>query len=189
MMADNVENKPNPEARRPVEARGPEAPDGTTKGAAATTRAVDTLADAARRAVEQDQERVRAGVRAGAEAAATLMDPSRAFEAAAHIGDFYQRTMKDTAADMQALQACYMQLGQGFQRMQQVYFDVLQRSLQQARRKPQDLFFKSPEELAEIQHDLYLDAVAVTLECSTALLRAAGEMVRNAAGPLEARGR
>lgn len=203
-MADNFESKPKTEARKAPDVREPDAPGGRIEGggrsmtenstratdAAVTGRGVHTLADAAKRAADQDQERVRAGMRMMAETAAGLADANSALEATARISGLYRRTMEDTTEDMQALMACCANVGQGIQQMQQAWFEVLRRSLEQGRRQPQDLLrCRSPEEFAQVQRDLYLDGVAVMLDSSMAMLRATGEMVNKAMKPLEGRAR
>mgnify|MGYP002622413268 CR=1 FL=1 len=186
-MADNSDNKPKSEAHggsaRPMTGNPTRAADAD---AAVTGRGVHTLVDAARRAADQDQERLRA-------AAGTIADfanADRALEATARITGLYCRTMQDTTEDMQALMACCSNVGQGIQQMQQTWFEVLRRSIEQARHQPQDLLrCRTPEEFAQVQRDLYLDSVAMMLDSSMAMLRATGDMVSKAMKPLEGRAR
>jgi hypothetical protein len=165
------------------------------KGAGLTAQAVNTAAGVAGRAAEQGRETLGRGLRTVAEASIPLAEKSfgegrRMVEASAHVADVYSKAANDTAEDMQALVASYAQLGQGLQRMQTAYFDLMQRSLARAKRQPQDLLrCKSPVEFAEVQKDLFTDGVAFMMESSTTLLRLAGQVVQGAAGPLEARAR
>lgn len=163
------------------------------KGAQIAAEATDTAAGVARRAAEQGRETLGRGLRTMAGAGLPLAEQGygqgrRLVETSARVADLYRKAADETAGDVQALVASYSQLGQGLQRMQTAYFDVVQRSLARARRQPQDLLrCKSPVEFAEVQKDLFTDGVAFMMESSTTLLRLAGEVVQSAAGPLEAR--
>ena len=105
-----------------------------------------------------------------------------------------KRSTASTAEDVQALLSSYAHLGLGLQQMQHAYFDLLHRSLERATkrgaRKPQDLFrSNSLLEFAEIQRDLYRDAVGLTFEASMTMLRFASQVARDALQPLENRAR
>jgi Phasin protein len=200
-----------PDTRKPTEVREPEArirkigeaadratdqaQDMGEKGAEVAAQATNTAAGVARRAAEQGRETFGRGLRTMAGASLPLAEQGygegrRLVETSARVADVYRKAADDTAGDVQALVATYSQLGQGLQRMQTAYFDLMQRSLARARRQPQDLLrCKTPVEFAEVQKDLFADGVAFMMESSTTLLRLAGEVVQSAAGPLEGRAR
>ena len=65
----------------------------------------------------------------------------------------------------------YTQIGRGFLQIQQSYFDVLRR----------------PMEVAEVQRDLYRNAVTTTIEASRTVLQTAAQVVQSAMQPLQGR--
>ena len=72
--------------------------------------------------------------------------------------------------------------------MQHAYLEMLDRAVDQAAHKPQALLrAKSLEEFAEVQRDLYLDAVNRAVESSTTLLQIAAQTAQQAMRPLQAR--
>ena len=84
--------------------------------------------------------------------------------------------------------AASMSLGRGMQQMQHACLELLDRAVDRATHKPQDLLrCKTLEEFAEVQRDLYLDAVNHALESSTTLLRIAAQTAQQAMSPLHAR--
>jgi Phasin protein len=163
------------------------------RGTEVAEEATKTATDVAQHVADKGRETISAGMRTMADASASLVDIGygrgrRFVEASARVTDFYREAGEETAADVQALTTTYSQLGQGLMRMQHAYFNAMQQSLARAKRRPQDLLrCKSVTEFAEVQRDLYTDNVAFMLQSSTTLMRLAGEIVQNVAGPLEAR--
>ena len=80
------------------------------------------------------------------------------------------RRVVDT--DVLPLVGYYTQLGRGFLQMQQSYFDVLRRSM----------------DVAEVQRDLYRNAVTTTIEASRTVLQTAAQVAQSAMQPLQGRG-
>jgi hypothetical protein len=112
----------------------------------------------------------------------------RVLGAAARALDIYREAGDSTAENVQALFSAYVTLGRGAQQMQHACFDLLDRAVVHATHKPQDLLrCKTLEEFAEVQRDLYLDAVNHALESSTTLLQLASQMTQQAMRPLQAR--
>jgi hypothetical protein len=173
--------------------------DVTGKSAEAMRQTADTAADISRRAADQGREAVMSGLRAMAGAQGPLADASYAqsrqfLEASAGVTNVYRDTTESTAEDVQALVSSYAHFGLGLQQMQHAYFDLLHRSLERATkrgaRKPQDLLrCSSLLEFAEVQRDLYRDAVGLTFEASTTMLRLAGQVARDTLQPLDSRAR
>jgi len=165
------------------------------QGAAIAPDGLDTTVNFARRMTEEGRETLGHGLQRMAELGAPLADMGygesrNLIEASARVTDLYHRTTEETAEDMQALVASYTQLGQGLQRMQSTYINMLQGALSHSRRQPRDLLrCKSVTELAEVQRDLYMDGVAFMLDSSTTMFRLAGQVMESAVAPLEARTR
>jgi hypothetical protein len=176
-----------------------EARDTVRASAEPARQAADTAADVTRRTADQGREAVMSGLRAMAGAQGPLAEASysqgRQFlEASAGITKAYRETTESTAEDVQALVSSYAHFGLGLQQMQHAYFDLLHRSLERATkrgaRKPQDLLRStSLLEFAEVQRDLYRDAVGLTFEASTTMLRLASQVARDALQPLDSRAR
>lgn len=168
----------------------------TANSAAHTTdAAVDVAHDMTRRVADQSEEAVRLGLRAVAGAQAPLADVSydqsrRLVEATARVTDVYHDAAQRTADDVQALIGAFSNLGRGLQRYQHAYLDLISRSMESVSRKRQDLFrVNSPIEFAEIQRDIYLDAVNSLLTGSTTLLQIVGQITQDAVRPLQERAR
>jgi hypothetical protein len=176
-----------------------EARDAVRTDGEAVGQTADTAADITRRTADQGREAVMSGLRAMAGAQGPFADASYAqsrqfFEASAGVTNVYRETTESTAEDVQALVSSYAHFGLGLQQMQHAYFDLLHRSLERATkrgaRKPQDLLRSSSLlEFAEVQRDLYRDAVGLTFEASATMLRLASQVARDALQPLENRAR
>ena len=81
-----------------------------------------------------------------------------------------------------------MSLGRGLQQWQQAYYDAVRQSLESiARKRPDFTRSNSPVQFAEVQRDLYIELVNNSLEASTTLLQLTGQIVQNAARPLQER--
>lgn len=150
-------------------------------------RGAEAAADIAERSAEQSRDLVRLGMRTAADVNGRFADVSydrgrRTLESAAHALETYRQAGESGAEKVQSLFATYQQLSRGVQEMQVAYMQILDRALQQATRKPQDLLrAKSIEEFAEIQRDLYLDSINYAFEASSTLLQIAGRVAQQAA--------
>lgn len=149
-------------------------------------RGAEATADIAQRSAEQGRDVVWLGVRTAASVNGRFADRNydrghRTLASAARALDIYRQAGESAAEKVQTLFATYQQLGRGVQQMQMAYLQMLDHALQQSTRKPQDLLrAKSIEEFAEIQRDLYLDAVNHTFEASSTLLQIAGRVAQQA---------
>jgi hypothetical protein len=163
------------------------------KPMAAAAEATKMIADVTQDAIHQGREIVGNGLGVVAGASLPMVEITydrgrRLLDTAARVTELYREAANSTAGDMQALVQSYSQFGQGLLRMQHEYLSSVQSSFSRAKHQPQDLLrCKSVADFAEVQKDLYVDGVAFMMESSSALVRLAGEVVRNAAGPLEAR--
>ncbi len=156
-------------------------------------RSADAAVDVTQRVADQGREVVWLGVRAAAGMNSRLADANygrghRVLESSARTLDIYRQAGESTAENVQALFATYTQIGRGIQQMQHAYLELLDRGMERAKHKPQDLLrVKSLEEFAEIQRDLYLDSVNHALEATSTLLQIAGRVAQDAIRPLQSR--
>lgn len=105
--------------------------------------------------------------------------------AAAQAMDVYRDASERSAERLQALFSSAMMMGRGLQSMQHAWLEMVDHSIEHAAHKPQDLLrCKSVVELAEVQRDLYLDAVNHAFELTSRLLEMAGRTAQDAVRPL-----
>lgn len=156
-------------------------------------RTADAAVEMGQRVAEQQREVMLLGVRAAAGMNGRMADVGygrshRALGAAAHALNLFREASDSSAENMQALFSAYMTLGRGAQQVQHACIDLLDRAVARAAHRPQDLLrCKTIEELAEVQRDLYLDAVNHALESSTTLLQLVSQTAQQAMRPLQAR--
>jgi hypothetical protein len=156
-------------------------------------RTTDAAVEMGQRVAEQGREVMLLGVRAAAGMTGRIADAGngrshRVLGAAARALDIYREVGDSTAENVQALVTAYMTLGRGAQQIQHAYLELLDRALDRATHKPQDLLrCKTLEEVAEVQRDLYLGAVNHAIESSTTLLQLAAQTAQQAMHPLQAR--
>jgi hypothetical protein len=137
----------------------------------------------------------RMGLQAAAEVQGQIADIGndqgrQGIKAAARVTDIYRETTESTARDVQALMTAFSSFGHGVQQMQHAWFDLLNKSIDQATRRPRDLLrFGSPVELAETQRDLYRDGVAYMVDATTTMLHLMGQTAQDASRALESRAR
>ena len=132
----------------------------TEKAAEAAAQTADSLADVTRRAANEGEEAARSGLRAFAAARHRPADTSHAHGRQA------------AEAERPAFVGCYAQFGRGLVQMQHSYFDVLRRSM----------------EVADLQRDLYWNAVRPAIEASRTVLLTAVQVAQNAMQPAQRRG-
>jgi Phasin protein len=156
-------------------------------------RTADAAVEMGQRVAEQGQEVMLLGVRTAAGMNGRIADAGyvrghRVLGAAARVLDICREAGDSTAENVQALFSAYMTLGRGAQQMQHACLELLDRAVDRAAHKPQDLLrCKTLEEVAEVQRDLYLDAVNHAIESSTTLLQLAAQTAQQAMRPLQAR--
>jgi hypothetical protein len=156
-------------------------------------RTTDAAVEMTQRVAEQGREVMLLGVRAAAGMNGRLADAGygrshRALGAAARALQLCHEAAENNAENVEALFSAYMTMGRGLQQIQQTYLDMLDRAVDGAARRPQDLLrCKSIEEFAEVQRDLYVDVVNRAMESSTTLLQLAAQTAQQAMRPLQAR--
>ncbi len=102
--------------------------------------------------------------------------------------DIYHDASERSAERVQALFSSAMMMSRGLQSMQQAWLEMVDHSMEHATHKPQDLLrCKNLVELAEVQRDLYLDALNHAFESTSRLLDLAGRTAQDAVRPLQAK--
>ena len=156
-------------------------------------RTADAAVEMGQRVAEQGREVMLMGVRAAAGMNGRIADAGygrshHLLGAAARALDVYRDAGDSTAENVQALFSATMTLGRGAQQMQHAWLELLDRAVDRATHKPQDLLrCRTLEQVAEVQRDLYLDAVNHALESGTTLLQLAARTAEQAMRPLQAR--
>jgi hypothetical protein len=159
----------------------------------AAVRTAGVASEMGQRAAEQGRDVMLLGLRSAAGMNGRFADVSygrshHLLGATARALDIYREAGEHTAENVQALITSSISLGRGIQQMQHAYVDLWGRAMERAKRKPQDvLHAKTLEELAEVQRDLYLDAVNYALEASTTLLQLTARVTQDAMRPLQGR--
>lgn len=156
-------------------------------------RTADAAVEMGQRVAEQGREVMLLGVQAAAGMNGRIADAGygsghRVLGTTARALDIYREAGDRTAENVQALFSAYMTLGRGVQQMQHACLQMLDRTVDRATHRPQDLLrCKTLEEVAEVQRDIYLGAVTYALESSTTLLQLAAQTAQQAMRPLQAR--
>lgn len=156
-------------------------------GADHAKEAVQTITETV---AEQSREVMMMGVRTAAGVSGRVADISfgrghHLLASAAHAMDIYRDASERSAERVQALFSSYMTFGRGLQSMQHALLEIVDQSMEHAAHKPRDLLqCKNIVELAEVQRDLYIDAVNHALESTSRLLELAGRTAQDAGRPL-----
>jgi hypothetical protein len=151
----------------------------------------EVAVDLTQRVADQSREVIWNGMRAATGVNGRLADVGygtshRLLEQATHIMDIYGQASERTSEKLQSMFAAGLSLSRGVQQMQQTWLNLLDRSMNEAARKPQDLFrCKSLSELADTQRDLYVGAIDRLLESSATMLQAAERTTRDAMSRLQ----
>jgi len=144
-------------------------------------------------ATEAGEQVARIGSGAAAEAGGQFADASydrgrRLLASTAHALDIYSDATERSAERVQALMSSALTLTRGLQKMQHAWLEILDNSMERAVHRPQDLLrCKSLTEIAEVQCDLYTDAINHAFESSSRLLELASQTAREAVRPLQSR--
>jgi hypothetical protein len=104
---------------------------------------------------------------------------------AAHVMDIYRDASERSSDRVQALFSSAMLASRGLQSMQHAWLEMIDHTMEHAAHKPQDLLrCKNAVEVAEVQRDLYLDAINHAFESTSRLLDLAGRTAQDAVRPL-----
>ena len=158
-----------------------------TETVAETANAATNMSTAA---VEQSREAIMMGMRTAAGVGGRVGDINfgrshHMMASTAHAMDIYRDASEKSAEKVHALFSTAMAVGRGMQSMQHAWLEMLDHSMEHAAHKPQDLLrCKNLVELAEVQRDLYLDAVNHMFEATNRLLDLVGRTAQDAVRPL-----
>ena len=154
------------------------------------TETAHAAASLSSRAADQGREAMLMGVRTAAGVGSRVADINFGrsrdlMSSAAHAMDIYRDASERSAERVQALLSSAMMMGRGLQSMQHAWFEMVDHTMEHAAHKPQDLLrCKNVVELAEVQRDLYLDAINHAFESTGRLLDLASRTVQDAVRPL-----
>ena len=158
-----------------------------TETVAETASAATNLSS---KAVEQSREVIMMGMRTAAGVGSRVGDINfgrghHLMSSAAQAMDIYRDASERSAERVHALFSSAMTLGRGLQTMQHAWLEMVDHSMEHAAHKPQDLLrCKNLVELAEVQRDLYLDAINNAFASTSRLLDLAGRTAQDAVRPL-----
>lgn len=150
-------------------------------------------ADLSSKAAEQSREVLMMGMRTAAGVGSRVADISygrghHMLTSATNAMDIYRDAAERSAERVQALFSSYMTFGRGLQSIQHAWLEMVDHSIEHAAHKPQDLLrCRNMVELAEVQRDLYIDAVNHAFESTSRLLDMAGRTAQDAVRPLQSR--
>ena len=147
--------------------------------------------DMSSKAAEQGRDVMMMGMRTAAGVGGRVGDIGfgrghRLMTSAARAMDVYRDATERSAERVQGLFASAMVMGRGLQHMQHAWLEMMDHSMEHASHKPQDLLrCNNLVEVAEVQRDLYVDAVNHAFESTSRLLEMAGRTVQDAVRPLQ----
>jgi phasin family protein len=102
--------------------------------------------------------------------------------------DIYTDATERSAERVQALVSSAMAWTRGVQKIQHAWLEMIDHSMERAAHRPQDLLrCKTLVEAAEVQRDLYTEAVNYAFESSSRLLELASRAAQDAVKPLQSK--
>jgi hypothetical protein len=158
-----------------------------TETVAETANAATNLSS---KAAEQGREAMMMGVRTVAGVGSRVADISFGrghdmMASATQAMDIYRDASERSAERVQALFSSMMIMGRGLQSIQHAWLEMIDHTMEHAAHKPQDLLrCSNMTELAEVQRDLYLDAINHAFESTSRLLDLVGRTAQDAVRPL-----
>jgi hypothetical protein len=164
-----------------------------TSAETVATAAAETVTALSSAVVEQSREAMTTGVRAAADFGGRVADigfgrSHDALSSATHMMDIYRDASDRTAGGVQALFASWLATGRGLQKMQQAWLGIFDQTIENTGRNPQDLLrCKTMVEVAEVQRDLYVDAVNRAIGSSSRLLELISQTAQEAGRPMQNR--
>jgi hypothetical protein len=180
-----------------ITAAGQIAQNGSDRAGEAGQRITETVAEAAQTAAavssqvaEQGRDVAMLGLRTATGVGSRFADISfgrghRLVSSAAQAMDVYRDASERSAERVQALFSSAMMMGRGLQNMQHAWLELMDHTMEHAAHKPQDLLHcKNLVEVAEVQRDLYLEAINHAFESTSRLLDLAGRTAQEAVRPL-----
>jgi hypothetical protein len=170
--------------------RAKEVTQSITETVAETANAAANLSS---KAADQSREVLMMGVRTAAGVGSRVADISygrshHLLTSATNAMDVYRDASERSAERVQALFSSYMTFGRGLQSIQHAWLEMVDQTMEHAAHKPQDLLrCKNVVELAEVQRDLYIDAINHAFESTSRILELASRTAQEAVRPLQSR--
>jgi hypothetical protein len=161
----------------------------TVAGTVAET--ASAAAEISSKVADQGREAMMLGVRTAADVSGRIADIGfgrghHLMTSAVQAMDVYRDAAERSADHFQALVTSCLTVGRGIQQIQHTWLELLDQSMGNSARKPQDLLrCSNVVELAEVQRDLYLEAVHSMFETSSRLLEMAARTAQDAVRPLQ----
>lgn len=156
------------------------------------SEAADTAASASLKTAATGRDTMLMGARTAAGVTGKVADISfnrsrDMVASSAQAMDIYTGAAERTAERVQALMSSGLTLSRGMQKMQHAWLEMVDQTMERAAHRPQDLLrCKTLVEVAEVQRDLYTDAVNHAFETSSRLLELAASVAQDAVRPLRA---
>jgi Phasin protein len=157
----------------------------------AVAETANTAVHVSTMAAESSREVLMMGMRAAADVGSRVADISfgrghHLMSSAVHAMDVYRDASERSVERVQAVFSSAVMFGRGVQQMQHVWLEMIGHSMENAAHKPQDLLrCKNLVEVAEVQRDLYLDAVNQAFESTGRLLDLTSRAAQDAVRPLQ----
>ncbi len=174
------------------------AKEATDRARAVGESITETVAEAANaatnmssKAAEQSREVMMMGMRTATGAGSKVADSNfgrihRMMPSAAHAMDIYRDAPERSAEQVQALFFAAVTMGRGLQHMQHAWLEMMDHTMGNGSRKPQGLWrCKNIIELAEVQCDLYMEAINHAFASTSWLLELTSRTAQEAGRPLQ----
>jgi len=156
-----------------------------------TETVAETATNLSTKAAEQGHEVIMMAVRTAAGVGSRVADIGfgrghHLLASTTNAMDIYREASERSAERIQALFSSYMTVGRGWQSLQRAWLEMIDHSIENAAHKPQDMLrCKNMVELAEVQRDLYIDAINHAVESTSRLMDIAGRTMQDAVRPLQ----
>jgi hypothetical protein len=154
------------------------------------TETAHAATDMSTKAAEQSRDVLLLGVRTAAGVGSRVAEIGfgrghHFMSSAAQVMDMYRDASERSSERVQALFSSAFAVSRGLQNMQHAWFEMLDHTMEHASHKPQDLLrCKNATEVAEMQRDLYLEAINHAFESTNRLLDLTGRTAQDAVRPL-----
>jgi hypothetical protein len=152
-------------------------------------------ADVSAKAAASGREAILLGMRTAAGVGGKVADMSfgrghHLLNSTVRALDIYADATERSAERVQALMSSAMVWTRGIQKMQHAWLEMIDHSVKRAAHRPQDLLrCTTLVEFAEVQRDLYTNAINHAFESSNRLLEVASRVAQDAVRPLQSQHR
>src|SRR6185312_6253574 len=191
---NQMENNPDSKSRAILDSTGQTIREVGSKTESIAPR-TEFPTETVKRISQQSQEAAASGFRAIMGVQVPLADVGleqgrRMIDATARVTDVYREAAERSADDVQALVSSMQTFGRGLQQWQHAFLDLMNQSAERISRKGGDFMSaRSPVQVAEVQRDLYLDAVQGLFAANTTLLQLGVQIAQDTMRPLQDRAR